>query len=384
MVAQNKGTTGNCESHTVKQGGVEESILRDLREKINAVDDELLALLSRRATYSLEVGKLKAKSAMPVFRPAREKVLLDQLLSRNPGPLPEAHLLAVYREILSSSRALQRREQVAFLGPEGTFSHNACQEFFGEAQSCRPATSLADIFAAVESGESSFGVVPLENSLNGSVGQSLDLFIKHQVYVKAEWFSRICLSLISRESKMEDIRVIYSHAQPFGQAAGWLREYLPKARQVALESTALSACRAAEEPGSAAIGHSGMAQRLGLTVLASSIEDNSDNWTRFFVIGNSPACEENAEKSSIVFALPNTPGALAKMLNTLSEAGINMSKLESRPMQGELWQYIFFTDLDCDLLAPSHAEMLQKLKSNSVYFRVLGAYPCGRQIRVSE
>ena len=383
METQNKNETEMNEVRSVRDDA-EDAILGELREKINRVDEQLLVLLSQRGKYSLEVGGIKAKSNMPIFRPAHEKVLLDRLLSRNSGPLPDAHLLAIYKEILSSSRALQRQEQVLFLGPEGTFSHRACLEFFGEAQNCRPVMHLADIFTAVESSESAFGVVPLENSLNGSVGQSLDLFVKHQVFVQAEWFSRIRLSLISRESEMENIQVIYSHAQPFGQCSNWLRDHMPHARHVALESTSLSVRRAAEESGSAAIGHSDMAYRMGLAVLASSIEDNSDNWTRFFVIGSTPSSREHADKSSIVFALPNTPGSLANILNTFSAGGINMSKLESRPMQGALWQYMFFADLDCDILASSHAAVLQQVKNSCIYFRVLGAYPCGRHIRAGE
>jgi chorismate mutase/prephenate dehydratase len=371
--------------------------ISELRSAIDKIDTELLALLNRRASYSLEVGRIKSSTGLPVLRPARERALLDKLIADNPGPLPEEHLLAIYSEILSSSRALQRPMRVAFLGPEGTFSNIACLEYFGSGFTYVPKPHLADIFEAVEKDDCALGIVPLENSVNGSVGQTLDLFAKSGVFVLAEWFSRIRLCLMSCESSLQDIRVVYSHAQPLGQCSAWLRGNLENAKQVSLESTALSAQRVAGrgaawevngestgEVGSAVIGHAGLAERFGLNVLATGIEDLSDNWTRFFVIGpkldKKPDNDSGANKSSIVFTIANKPGSLQQVLNILSSSGINMSKLESRPLHGELWNYIFFADLDCDITAPEHVSALTQMHEYCLHIRVLGVYPQGRRI----
>lgn len=356
---------------------LERGKLRLLRECIDSTDEALLALLNRRAAYSLEIGKIKAGAGSPVFRPAREEQILKKLQEANRGPLRDEHLRAIYREILSASRALQETPKVAFLGPEGTFSHMACLEHLGHALSYAPMPHLKDVFAAVENRECALGAVPLENSVNGSVGATLDLFAEHEVYVQAEWFSRIRLSLVSREASCDAVRVVYSHAQPLGQSAAWLREHCPAAEQVSLESTALAARRAAQEPGSAAVGHAGLAERLGLKVLASGIEDVPDNWTRFFVIGPAPAGEPGANKSSIVFALADKPGSLAQVLNLLAGSGVNMSKLESRPLRGERWKYLFFADLGCDINTPEQAPVLEALRDLCPRLRVLGSYLAG-------
>jgi chorismate mutase/prephenate dehydratase len=369
--------------------------LSRLRAEIDEIDVELVTLLNRRAARSLEIGEIKAARSMDVWCPSRERALVDNLAEGSAGPLPEDHLRAVYSEILSSSRALQRPMRAAFLGPEGTFSNIACLEYFGSGVTCVPKPHLADIFEAVEKGGCDLGIVPLENSVNGSVGQSLDLFAHSGVFVQAEWYSRIHLSLMSREEALESIRVVYSHAQPLGQCSAWLRDNLADAKQISLESTALSAQRVAEGAagaGCAVIGHTGLAGRFGLNVLAAGIEDIFDNWTRFFVIGpqarkaeanassTSPSVSPGADKSSIVFTIANKPGSLERVLHALAARGINMSKLESRPLPGELWKYIFFADLDCDITAPDNAPVLTQMLEYCHSLRVLGAYPAGRRI----
>lgn len=363
----------------------DEKRLAGLRQDIDRVDTLMLDILNRRANLSLEVGKLKAKRHAPIFRPAREAEIMEGLVKESKGPLPEEHLRAIYREIFSSSRAMQKPASVAYLGPEGTFSNIASQEFFGHSHEFLPMGHLSEVFDAVQKRECDYGAIPIENSLNGTVGQSLDLFSDHEVYVQAEWFSRINLSLLSLEENFDKIKAVYSHPQPLGQCAGWLRKNLPAARQVSLESTAASAQRAAQEPGSAAIGDARLSAKLGLNLLAQNIEDMPDNWTRFFVIGSAPAKEpDGADKSSIMFSLPDKPGSLSRVLATLSEAGINMSKLESRPMRGERWKYIFFADLDCDINSPEHAPAFARTAAHCLSARVLGSYPAGRHIYVPK
>lgn len=355
-----------------------------LREHIDAIDAELLALLNKRASVSLDVGKLKARTGAPVFRPQREEAVLRRLASANPGPLRENHLRAVYREIFAASRDLQHTLHVAYLGPEGTFSNMACLEYFGGSSTFEPMPRIADIFEAVERGRCQFGLAPLENSVHGTVGETLDLFAAHDVHVEAEWISRIRLSLLSRETSPGAVRVVYSHPQPLGQCAGWLRQHLPGARFVSLESTAAAAHRAAREKGSAAVCHAGLAARLGLDLLASGIEDIADNRTRFFIIGpgscaigpsraDSRVPESGGTyKSSLVFALADKPGSLASVLAVLASAGINMSKLESRPLRGERWKYLFFADLDCDITI--NPDVLDALREHCLRIKVLGAY----------
>ncbi len=354
--------------------------LEPFRREIDEVDAAILALLNRRAACSIRVGAIKAGSGAPVFRPGREQALMEKLLAANSGPLPDEHLRSVYREILSSSRALQRTLRVAYLGPEGTFSHMAGLEFFGESLDFAPTPHLAGIFEAVESRACELGIVPLENSLNGAVGQSIDLFAAHDVSIQAEWFSRIRLSLMTREASLAAVNVVYSHAQALGQCSEWLRRNLPAARQVSLESTAAAAHRVLAEEGAAAIGNGKLAPRLGLGLLAAGIEDVSDNWTRFCAIGPTPEEHADADKTSVLFTLADKPGSLAAALRRVADAGINMSKLESRPLRSERWKYIFFADLDCDLTGPDHAPLVAELRETCHSFRILGAYPAGRHI----
>jgi chorismate mutase/prephenate dehydratase len=273
---------------------------------------------------------------------------------------------------------------VAYLGPEGTFSHMAGLEFFGHALSFMPMPHLEDVFQAVENQGVDLGLVPLENSLNGAVGRSIDLFASHELFIQAEWFSRISHSLMSREAALGAVKVVYSHSQALGQCSEWLRRNLPDARQVSLESTAAAAHRALDEEGSAAIGHGALAPRLGLSLLAEGIEDVSDNWTRFCVIGAGASARRDlsagpANKSSVLFSLADRPGSLAGVLRCLGEAGINMSKLESRPLRTERWKYLFFADLDCDLTGAAHSGLVENLRAICHSFRILGAYPAGRQ-----
>lgn len=366
------------------------SRLEGIRHEIDAVDNALLGLLNRRAALSLEVGGIKRETGSPVFRPEREGLLMEMLQDKNGGPLPNSHLRAIYREILSSSRALQHPPKIAFLGPEGTFSHMAATEFLGNSMDFWAMPAFDDIFDAVENRDSELGVIPLENSLHGTVVQSIDLFAAHAVYIQAEWFSRISHSLMSREQRLSDIRTVYSHPQALGQCAAWLRANLPQAELVSVDSTAAAAHKVLAENNAAAIGHGALAHRLGLSVLARSIEDSGDNWTRFVCIGADPAPspakpskESDAVKTSVLFTLADKPGTLAAVLQCFALAGVNMHKLESRPMHTERWKYIFFCDVSCDLADPAHAALLDEIREHCHSFRILGAYAAGQYMQGS-
>ncbi|MDR2819196.1 MAG: prephenate dehydratase [Desulfovibrio sp.] len=366
--------------------------LAALRKEIDALDQSLLALLNRRAAISCEVGRIKADAPGIIFKPGREREVLDNLVEKNPGPLPEDHLRAVWREIFSSSRALQRPQHVAYLGPEGTFSYFAGVEYLGHAASFHPCADIAQIFEEISSGRCELGVVPLENSLQGTVGASFDLFLNHDVFIQAELFSPISHCLLSNARSLASIRTVYSHPQPLAQCGGWLRAHLPNAGFVPVESTAAAAHRAAGQAEAAAIGHGKLADMAGLAVLARRIEDASDNWTRFVIIGQAgksgasggagaaPDVQDGAEKTSLLFTLPDKAGALSSVLALLAENAINMRKLESRPLRGQCWRYVFFADVESNLQAPQYAALCDRLREVCTSFRILGSYPTGPQL----
>ncbi len=367
------------------EGVYDSRSLPDLRLAINAVDDSLLELLNRRASLSLAVGELKQREGSPVFCPGREAELLNRLAGLNSGPLPEDHLRAVYREILFSSRALQGPQRVAFLGPEGTFSHLAGRAFWGSRAVFSPQDSLAGVFRAVEEGECDTGIVPLENSLEGGVGQSLDLFVRHKVHILAERCLRIRHSLLSRQRNVNGVTVVYSHPQPLAQCGAWLMRHLPRVPVLPLESTAAAALRVAGqdgagfEEGAAAIAHAEIAETLGLHILAQGIEDAPENWTRFVCIGLTPGDRAGADKTSIIFSVADRPGSLFKVLRCFSKRGINMRKLESRPMRGESWKYVFFADLECNLYDAAYEGLLEEAGEHCLQLRVLGGYSAHRE-----
>ena len=364
-------------------GAAPEDRLADLRREIDAIDAELLDMLNRRAECSLEVGRIKAGARDMIFKPFREKEVMDRLAEASSGSLPDKHLRSIYREIFSSSRRLQRPQQVAYLGPEGTFSYFAGVEFLGHSVDYVPKPGLPDVFAAVASGEAELGIIPLENSLQGTVGQSLDLFLRFDAFIQSEIFCKISHAVLGTVERLADVKTVYSHPQPLAQCGGWLRMHLPSAKIIPTESTAAAAARVADEPGAVAIGHHNLSGIFGLNVLAQGIEDQPDNWTRFVVIGHAPATDGVRDKTSLLFTLPDKPGSLVAVLSILAGQGINMKKLESRPMRGEKWKYVFFVDVECDLSAGQYAQAFKLLAENCHTMRLLGSYPAGTYIDVS-
>ncbi|MBO4369129.1 MAG: prephenate dehydratase [Desulfovibrio sp.] len=353
--------------------------LSNVRKEIDAVDTELLTLLNKRAALSLEVGRIKACDTDAIFKPLREHDLLNTLAKRNEGLLPEEHLRSIWREILSSSRALQCPQHVAYLGPEGTFSFFAGLEYLGHSAIYRPCRDIAEIFEQVHEGKCSLGIVPLENSLQGTVGVSFDLFLKYPLFIQAELFSRISHCFLSRASEFSSVKTIYSHPQPLAQCSIWLRTHVPNANLVPVESTASAARRASLENDAAAIGHKGLSVIHGLSILASRIENEPDNWTRFVIIAalkarTAPNQKTSADKTSLLFTLNDKPGALSLVLQCLAEHGINMRKLESRPLKGEAWKYVFFADVECNLESKQYEPVTAKLRDCCNTFRLLGSY----------
>lgn len=358
----------------------DDKVLSAVRREIDAIDEEILELLNRRARVSRRVGRIKAGGSGQVFKPGREEKLLEKLARLNQGPLPDEHLRAIYREIISSSRSLQRTLSVVYLGPEGTFSHFAGLRYLGASSEYTPRPHIEGVFASVASGEADLGVAPIENSLQGAVGQSLDCLMKYDVFVQAELFARISHCLMAKGGDISDIRHVYSHPQPLEQCGGWLRANLPQAELHPVESTAAAARKvaAARGGGVAAIGHERLAAMTGLSILAAPIEDYPDNWTRFFVISKKPnKAGDNNKKTSLIFTTLDKPGALARVLDCLSVHEINLTKLESRPVKGEKWKYAFFADLECDLGLDAHVAAASELAEACASLKVLGAYPTG-------
>lgn len=357
-----------------------------IRSQLDALDTEILGLLNQRAALSLEVGELKAHDHTLIFKPQRERSMLERLVRENPGPLPEGHLRSIWREILSSSRALQRPQNVAYLGPEGTYSHMAAVEFLGNGAIYHPCKDINQIFEEVVSGSCELGVVPLENSLQGTVGVSFDLFYRYDVRIVAELYFRISNTLLSSAPSLADIRTVYSHPQPLAQCGIWLRTHLPGAVLIPVESTSAAAARAAGNPEAAAIGNARLAELYGLAVLAQAIEDSRGNWTRFVVIATGeaelPAAQGSGEgrKTTVLFTVSDRPGSLAAILDLLAKSGVNMRKLESRPMSGQAWRYVFIADVESDLTEAGFTDLLRELENSCTSFRVLGSYPTGPQL----
>lgn len=354
--------------------------LGDLRESIDSIDSQIVDLLNQRANVSLGVGRYKAAKGEAIYKPFREQEVLNKIADSSPGPLPDKHLRTIYREIMSSSRHLQRPERVVYLGPEGTFSYFAAMEHMGSAAELTPKANFEDIFRAVAEEGAEMGVIPLENSIEGTVGQVVDLFMKYTVHIQAEVFSRISHALISNADKIEDVEVVYSHPQPLGQCRDWIRQNLGDVPTIPMESSAEAAEMVAKKKAAAVIGHVKLADMHGMNVLAQNIEDLPDNWTRFFIIGSAPSQETRRDKTTILFTLPNRPGALARVLTTMAHQSINMTKLESRPFKGEKWKYVFFADLECDFGGDRYEDVLADIREQCHTLRVLGSYPTTEEI----
>lgn len=348
--------------------------LEQLRETIDGVDDRILGLLRERAELVEQVGKLKDKSGESYYAPEREEALLQRLVAANRSRLPESSLRAIYREILSSMRALEQAINVAYLGPRTTFSHQAAVSHFGHAVQLQPERTIGDVFEAVERGRAHYGVVPIENSQEGSVNATLDRFMETDVKICAQVFLPVELNLLG-SGPLDKVRKVYSHPQPFGQCRRWLSENLPAAECVEVSSTARAAELAAAEPHAAAIAGRMAAEEFALPVLASSIQDAASNVTRFFVIGKKPARPSGSDKTSAMFAVKDQPGALAKALEPFEKAGLSLTRIESRPSKRQPWEYYFFADFAGHAEDEKVAQALAGLAKVCAFTRILGSYP---------
>ncbi len=351
--------------------------LDKLRAKIDALDEELLALLNRRAGLALDVAEIKRNDGQDgaFYRPEREAQILREIARRNPGPLPDEAVCRLFREVISACLALEEPLTVAYLGPQGTFTQEAALKHFGHAVASTPMATIDEVFRAVESGEASFGVVPVENSTEGVVNHTLDMFITSPLGICGEVELRVHHQLLSRETKLEQVARVYAHNQALAQCREWLQSHLRDAATQAVNSNAEAARLAVQESGAAAIASAWAGEHYALNKLAANIEDKPDNTTRFLVVGAQAIDASGEDKTSLLMAAHNRPGALYGLLGLFAKAGINMTKIESRPSRLGKWEYVFFVDVEGHRQDASLSQVLRELEAQAALFRVLGSYP---------
>src|SRR5438105_3296132 len=353
--------------------------LGEARGRIDAVDEKIQALINERARLAQQVGISKTSGARTVdfYRPEREAQVLRQAQARNTGPLRDAEILRLFREIMSACLAQQEPLKVAFLGPEGTFTQTAVLNHFGHSVRALPLASIDEVFHEVEAGSADFGVVPIENSTEGTVNHTLDRLLGSPLKICGEVELRIHHHLMGAMSSLGRIQRICSHPQSLAQCRSWLEEHLANVELVAVSSNAEGARRARDESGTAAIAGETAAEVYGLKMLAAQIEDRSDNTTRFFVLGRKLFAPSGEDRTTLLVSVSHTdaPGALFRLLEPLAEHRISMTRIESRPSNRRKWDYVFFIDFEGHADDPHVAKALQALKKRSSLFRVLGSYP---------
>lgn len=348
-----------------------------LRSAIDAVDDELLTLLNRRAGLTIEVGEFKrARGAGTAFyRPEREAQILRRLQQANPGPMPDELLLRLMRETISACLSLEKALSIAYLGPAGTYTHAATAKHFGGAVTPLSQPDIPAVFRAVESAAADYGVVPMENSVGGAVNQTLDCLSETSLVICGEIVLPVHHQLLSRHDDLGAVARVYAHAQALEQCRQWLRRELPAAETMSVTSNAQAAARAAGEDGSAAIASVEAGEIYALNTLARNIEDNPHNTTRFVVLGPTPPGPSGADRTMVMFSMPNRPGALHDMLGVLAARGISMSRIESRPLRSGVWDYLFFVDLLGHAEDADMAAALAEMRERAAVFKLLGSCP---------
>jgi len=350
--------------------------LERLRSRIDEVDRGLLERLNERARLVREVGRLKAARGEAVYDGAREREIVERLRKGNPGPFPDEGIAPVFREIVSATRSLEAPVRVAYLGPEGTFCHQAARARFGALAELAPAAGVGEVFQALERGRVDHAVVPLENTTEGVVTRTLDLLAESPLVPCGEIVLPISHSLLSRTGRREDVRRVASHPQPLAQCRSWLERELPGAERLELPSTAAAARRAVEDPEVAAIASALAADVYGLLPVAEAIEDRPDNTTRFLVLGREEPTPSGHDLTCAVFtARKDEAGALHRLLEPFARHGVNLAALHCRPMKGKPWEYLFFVDLEGHRAEPPVAAALAEAAERAHSHRILGSFP---------
>jgi chorismate mutase/prephenate dehydratase len=351
--------------------------LAGVRAEIDGIDSELLRLLNERARCAQKVGEIKAEhgEAGHIYRPEREAQVLRRLQDANPGPLPNENITFFFREVMSACLSLEEPLGIAFLGPLGTFSESAATKHFGHAAHLLPQASIDDVFREVEAGHAHYAVVPVENSTEGAIGRTMDLLLTTPLKICGEVVVRVHQNLMSNESSLGTITKVYSHAQSLAQCHEWLNRMLPGVQRISVGSNAQAAQFAAAEAGTAAIAGEAAAARYQLPKLAENIEDEPNNTTRFLILGKHDAAVSGRDKTSLIMSAPNRTGALHELLRPLSQAGVSMCRLESRPAKNALWEYVFYVDIEGHHDDPAIKAALEELVAYAAYLKILGSYP---------
>jgi chorismate mutase/prephenate dehydratase len=354
---------------------VTEERLKELRAEIDRLDDEILSLLNRRAQAAIEVGKIKSEQKLRFYVPEREVEILRRLSASNRGPFPGDALKAIYREIISASLALEKPLSVAFLGPRATFTHLACLKHFGESADYVPQINVSEVFEAVERGVADFGVVPIENSSEGIVSNTLDMFVDHNLFICGEILVEVAHDLLSVTGDIEHVKKVYSHPHAIAQCRGWLERNLRSVPVFDVESTARAAELAVDDPSAAAIAGEAAAKIYGLKSIRKRIQDNTNNFTRFIIIGKIAPKRTGNDKTSILFAARDEVGALHLMLEPFAKNKVNLTKIESRPVKTKAWEYLFFLDMEGHISDDPVAKAVDELRVRAQYLKILGSYP---------
>lgn len=349
--------------------------LQPLRAAIDQVDRKLIELLNERARLALEVGHVKRVDNAPVYRPEREAEVLRKVAALNGGPLTDAAVTGVYREVISACRALERPLRVAYLGPAGTFSELAMIKQFGSGVAGEPAASIDEVFRSAETGAADFAVVPIENSTEGAVSRSLDLLLFTPLKILAEVSVPVRHHLLTSSGTLDGVTRIVTHAQTLAQCIGWLNQHAPNLERVPVASNAEAARIASKDPTAAAIAGENAASLYGLTVAAAHIQDDPQNRTRFAVLGAQEVRATGRDKTSLILSVPNRAGAVYHMLTPLAQHGVSMSRFESRPAKMGAWEYYFYVDIEGHEQDPHIATALQALREVCAFFKSLGSYP---------
>jgi len=364
-------------SDPVAPGG-KEPLLQGIRQQIDAVDEQIHQLINDRARLAQQVGLSKHKDGHTVdfYRPEREAQVLRMALERNHGPLRDDEILRLFREIMSACLAQEQPLKIAFLGPEGTFTQAAVLKHFGHSVRALPLPAIDDVFIEVQAGTADFGVVPIENSTEGTVNNTLDRFLHTTLHICGEVELRIHHFLIGRMQDLGKVQRICAHAQALGQCRGWLDEHLPEVERIAVSSNAEGARRARDEQGTAAIAGETAAEIYGLGILAPRIEDSADNTTRFLVLGRQLLRPSGDDRTTIMVSPADEgAGALLRLLEPLAAHGVSMTRIESRPSRKRKWHYVFFIDLVGHAEDTAVAAALAGLRERAALFRIVGSYP---------
>ena len=356
----------------------DEPDLLDVRRRIDALDAQIQALISERAVLARQVGASKdgrQPGPRDYYRPEREAQVLHGVVGRNNGPLRDEEMVRLFREIMSACLAQQEPLKVAFLGPEGTFTQAAVLKHFGHSVRALSLATVDEVFHEVEAGVADFGVVPVENSTEGSVSNTLDLLVTSPLKICGEVELRIRQHLLGRMAELDRIRRVYSHQQSLAQCRAWLEQRLGGVELVAVSSNAEGARRARDEEGAAAIAGEAAAEVYGLSILMANIEDRPDNTTRFLVIGRDILSRSGRDKTSLLLSSRHQAGALQELLYPLAKHRVSMTRIESRPSRQGKWDYVFFVDVEGHAEDPNVAAALKDLEVSAARFRVLGSYP---------